>query len=242
MTPDWSATPQAVPYARYADPQTLNLYSYVTDDPVSHTDLDGHFQTRIPLDPLAPDAWDDQGGCGRFDVFCQLEQSLKRYFKNREEEKKRQIQDEREWLINHAKTEEDRDKIKKLSDEEVEKAYDYYHSAGYKRKIETGLAVAAAIQFGADQLQAKWKHAEDFGVKGNWRPSRNAEYEQALRDHVADPDTQLIRGTYRGEKADIFYNPNTNNALVIRPNGDYWTGWKLSPQQVNALNTTGNLQ
>jgi RHS repeat-associated protein len=46
MTPDWSEAPSAVPYAKLADPQSLNLYSYVSDDPLSHTDVDGHFQTH----------------------------------------------------------------------------------------------------------------------------------------------------------------------------------------------------
>jgi RHS repeat-associated protein len=44
MTPDWSGQPSPVPFAKLTDPQSLNLYSFVTDDPLSHTDLDGHFQ------------------------------------------------------------------------------------------------------------------------------------------------------------------------------------------------------
>jgi RHS repeat-associated protein len=45
MTPDWSDEPSPIPYAKLTNPQSLNLYSYVTDDPVSHTDMNGHFQT-----------------------------------------------------------------------------------------------------------------------------------------------------------------------------------------------------
>jgi RHS repeat-associated protein len=41
-SPDWSATPQAVPYADLTDPQTLNLYAYVRNNPLSRRDLDGH--------------------------------------------------------------------------------------------------------------------------------------------------------------------------------------------------------
>ncbi|MGD0497587.1 MAG: RHS repeat-associated core domain-containing protein, partial [Bryobacteraceae bacterium] len=41
-TPDWSARPQAVPYADFANPQTLNLYTYVQNNPLSRTDPDGH--------------------------------------------------------------------------------------------------------------------------------------------------------------------------------------------------------
>lgn len=43
MTSDWSDAPSEIPYAKLTDSQSLNLYSYVTDDPLSHTDLDGHF-------------------------------------------------------------------------------------------------------------------------------------------------------------------------------------------------------
>ena len=41
-SPDWSATPQPIPYADLTDPQTLNLYSYVRNNPLSKTDPDGH--------------------------------------------------------------------------------------------------------------------------------------------------------------------------------------------------------
>jgi RHS repeat-associated protein len=44
LSADWSAVPVAVPYANLANPQTLNLYSMVADDPESFADLDGHLQ------------------------------------------------------------------------------------------------------------------------------------------------------------------------------------------------------
>ena len=42
MTPDWDAKPVTVPYAKFGDPQTLNLYSYVENAPVNRADADGH--------------------------------------------------------------------------------------------------------------------------------------------------------------------------------------------------------
>ena len=42
MTPDWAARPTTVPYAVFGDPQSLNLYGYVRNDPVSRADADGH--------------------------------------------------------------------------------------------------------------------------------------------------------------------------------------------------------
>ncbi len=47
VSADWSAIPVPVPYANLTNPQTLNLYAIVHDNPETFVDLDGH-----------------QGGCG----------------------------------------------------------------------------------------------------------------------------------------------------------------------------------
>lgn len=52
MTPDWASRPTTVPYALFGDPQSLNLYTYVRNDPVTRSDDDGH---------SAAGNW---GGCG----------------------------------------------------------------------------------------------------------------------------------------------------------------------------------
>jgi RHS repeat-associated protein len=43
MTPDWAAAPAAVPYAAYGDPQSLNLYAYVQNNPLTGIDATGHY-------------------------------------------------------------------------------------------------------------------------------------------------------------------------------------------------------
>jgi hypothetical protein len=42
MTPDWSRSPEGVPYADFGNPQSLNLYAYAGNNPVSRRDTDGH--------------------------------------------------------------------------------------------------------------------------------------------------------------------------------------------------------
>jgi RHS repeat-associated protein len=42
LSADWSAVPVPVPYANLTNPQTLNLYAMVRDNPETFADLDGH--------------------------------------------------------------------------------------------------------------------------------------------------------------------------------------------------------
>jgi RHS repeat-associated protein len=78
MSPDWSAKEDPVPYATMDDPQSLNLYSYVRNNPLARTDPDGHcceddfksFQTPEQANYFhqAPDNMDHQffGALGSF--------------------------------------------------------------------------------------------------------------------------------------------------------------------------------
>jgi RHS repeat-associated protein len=42
LSPDWSAKVEPVPYAKLDDPQSLNLYAYVGNNPLVRDDEDGH--------------------------------------------------------------------------------------------------------------------------------------------------------------------------------------------------------
>jgi RHS repeat-associated protein len=57
MTPDWAEKPTTVPYAKFGDPQSLNLYSFTENGPVNRIDPDGH-------DGEAPAGGSDDSGGG----------------------------------------------------------------------------------------------------------------------------------------------------------------------------------
>ena len=50
MSPDWSAKVMPVPYAKLDDPQSLNLYAYVRNNPLSRIDADGHYESNCATD------------------------------------------------------------------------------------------------------------------------------------------------------------------------------------------------
>jgi RHS repeat-associated protein len=50
MTPDWAAKATAVPYADFADPQSLDLYTYVRNIPTARIDVDGHLPKTSDID------------------------------------------------------------------------------------------------------------------------------------------------------------------------------------------------
>ena len=60
MSADWTAGASAVPYATLTNPQSLNLYAYVGNDPVDGMDADGHAR------------YDNQGatGCAAYVSSC----------------------------------------------------------------------------------------------------------------------------------------------------------------------------
>jgi RHS repeat-associated protein len=87
MTPDWAARPTAVPYAVFGDPQSLNLYGYVRNDPVSAVDADGHGGDQVCMnghfcDPNKTASGETKKGGGT-GYRCKLEKNRKGQHRNR---------------------------------------------------------------------------------------------------------------------------------------------------------------
>jgi RHS repeat-associated protein len=62
VSPDWSAKEEPVPYATMDDPQSLNLYSYVRNNPLTRVDADGHYDWDSAIVSLSTTAGGLAGG------------------------------------------------------------------------------------------------------------------------------------------------------------------------------------
>lgn len=128
------------------------------------------------------------------------------------------------------------------SDELAVIAKDVAKAQDELRQVAKGGAAAESeigATFSTSQLDKKFKHAEDFGLfttKKN--PETLAQYQQAIESHLADPSTYQ-HGTYQYVSGStVYYNPATNNVVVLGKDGAFVSGWKLdvgSPQFENFI-------
>lgn len=92
------------------------------------------------------------------------------------------------------------------------------------------------------QLQKKFpKHAQVFGVSGNYCAENAAAFEKALRAHVQDETTQVIPGTYRRKPVTHFFNPHTKLNVIRDASDAFESGWRLNADQERCLLESGAL-
>ena len=94
------------------------------------------------------------------------------------------------------------------------------------------------------QIQAKFKHAEHFGVKGNYNKQSAQLFKEKIIAHVNDPNTIAIAGKYtRGGVRDVvhYYNPKTEINVMKDKQGKFISGWKLGDEQRPIFEKTGKL-
>ena len=78
MSPDWSAKEDPIPYAKLSNPQTLNLYAYVGNNPQTGVDADGHCAAQDALCQGFNAGFDALHQVGSSAAVGQLQQSLAR--------------------------------------------------------------------------------------------------------------------------------------------------------------------
>jgi hypothetical protein len=98
-----------------------------------------------------------------------------------------------------------------------------------------------SIAFAEKQLAKKFKHANDFGVKGNYNHENVEKFKSAIEAHVFDNETTPITGTYRGMNVTHYVNPKTGLNVIVDSAGQFHSGWKLSSAQLKHVLSTGKL-
>lgn len=222
MSPDWSANAQAVPYAKLDDPQSLNLYGYVRNNPLSRTDPDGH----CDIDG------EHHGG-----VWCFFHALGAVQTQHEQANDLRVAWSNRSIVGADGKLQ----PVSSLSDKDI---INLDKQNRYGGVVMAGIGAGSGIfvGVGASKLAHIYdKHSGDFGLMGNKNSEQLDKLEQALQEHVNDPDTKAINGQYRGNDSTIYLNLRTSNVVVTDANGQVTAAFKASPAQVNYINTTGRL-
>ena len=207
LSEDWSAVPVAVPYANLTNPQTLNLYAIVRDNPESFADLDGHMAFSGEcwtgsgcLDQQTSTTANEQVSQGQAVVgqgqtskdncgfWCKLGRAFG--FVETEEEKKATAQ-RRDWINKHYRTSDGKPyDASHLSDRQVNNLFNM---------IQFGLAIGGIPSVGpggapkppADPAQSpgsgwEWRGKGAPGTEeGSWyNPSTN----ESLHPDLSHPD------------------------------------------------------
>lgn len=109
------------------------------------------------------------------------------------------------------------------------------------REVDAAKASSKVLLNTSRQLQAKFKHAGDFGVVGNYSKANAAKFSSAINQHINSAGVKTINGTYRGQSVIHHLNPNTGLNVISNHSGQFISGWKLNPAQLQNVLKHGGL-
>lgn len=119
MTPDWSESPTPVPNADFEDPQSLNLYSYVRNNPITDTDPDGHCDWCQRLgNYLNGDGWNTDAEV---------------------------VENRRNWMIQNVKTDEDKERLRNAKPDEINRTWRYITDENYRNSVDQMMQAAGMV-------------------------------------------------------------------------------------------------
>jgi hypothetical protein len=110
--------------------------------------------------------------------------------------------------------------------------------AGLQR---VGAADLPYLTAGRAKLEAKFKHAVDFGVAETRGAAAFYAYGKAVDGFVRDSSTVRVLGSYRGSPAILNYNEVSRLIVVQAPDGSFMSGWRMSEAQLRNVITKGSL-
>ena len=103
-----------------------------------------------------------------------------------------------------------------------------------------------AGRFTRKQLDKKYlKHASDFGIDDTRKNSATlTKFRDAINRHLEHQET-VPKGTYLlADGSSVYFNPKTNNVVILDKNGNFLSGWKIEPGTQQFINYVekGNLR
>nr|WP_311769214.1 colicin D domain-containing protein [Listeria immobilis] len=87
------------------------------------------------------------------------------------------------------------------------------------------------------QLQKKWKHAGDFGVKANYSAKNAHLFESALKKHIKGA-TEILDTVYRGRQKVTVYI-KSGKGVIVDKKGNFISGWKMTAAQLKNFRKNG---
>lgn len=92
------------------------------------------------------------------------------------------------------------------------------------------------------QIQKKYKHAPDFGISDNFNQKNAQLFKDKIIEHMKEPSTQIIEGTFKKIEVTHHFNPETGlNVFFNRGNNKFISGWLLKDDQLNNMLNRGAL-
>ena len=103
------------------------------------------------------------------------------------------------------------------------------------------LSLPQNVSFHPKQIQKKFKHATVFGIYGQYNKINARKFQKALKDHISDPGTKRIVGSYRGTKVIHYANKQTGLNVITTRVGGFISGYKLNQIQMDNVINSGRL-
>ena len=100
------------------------------------------------------------------------------------------------------------------------------------RKFAPKGATSKILNRTTKQLQKKFKHAKQFGVKGNYSKANAAKFSEAIHKHINNPAVKAIKGAYHKKSVTHYLDPKSGLNIIVDSAGNFISGWKLSPAQL----------
>ena len=213
------------------DPQSLNRYAYVRNNPLKYTDPDGHFFVIAATILIGSAVYGSSysaifTGVEYFDQISEVmtEQGVS-YF------------EAREIVINSPE-------LTELRQDAAKSGLIIGAAQGMLDTVLSQISFKSkTTMYNPKQLQKKFgKHANVFGVKGTNTVVDREAFRQALEAHRTSKDTIKISGTFRSKiPGTHHYNPETGLWSFYDKNSDWISGWKLDTQQIKDLMEKNNV-